>query len=335
MKDSNEEKNNQIKTHIQTIHDRQQKLAADFRNAIDVPASLTRLDLESRKDDKTRQFMHIHQNCWNIVWDLQVSCMMRTLLTLDSYLALYNAKVGLALYYPARSMMELHGLILNIHDRLNRCVTGETSDWYSRGESFFKYANRARYGTRDPELIKLLVDTGVSKKTLEPIHSKDCEEALFSREEFREDRTAYARLCDYVHTNSQGFFAGVQGHFESDHITTRNGQILAFPVPTLISRYQYPVDSGFLNAAYFTSKIMDIHSKGALSAIELIPRTPYSEPEIERHTGTSHGFTWIPCSSEEKRSLSFKKEAIKAGRNDPCPCGSGKKYKYCHLNSIH
>jgi len=21
---------------------------------------------------------------------------------------------------------------------------------------------------------------------------------------------------------------------------------------------------------------------------------------------------------------------IKVGRNDPCPCGSGKKYKHCH-----
>ncbi len=24
------------------------------------------------------------------------------------------------------------------------------------------------------------------------------------------------------------------------------------------------------------------------------------------------------------------KKAAKVGRNDPCPCGSGKKYKYCH-----
>jgi uncharacterized protein YecA (UPF0149 family) len=23
--------------------------------------------------------------------------------------------------------------------------------------------------------------------------------------------------------------------------------------------------------------------------------------------------------------------ALRAGRNDPCPCGSGKKYKKCHL----
>jgi len=28
----------------------------------------------------------------------------------------------------------------------------------------------------------------------------------------------------------------------------------------------------------------------------------------------------------------FKSTAPKAGRNDPCPCGSGKKYKHCCLN---
>ena len=27
--------------------------------------------------------------------------------------------------------------------------------------------------------------------------------------------------------------------------------------------------------------------------------------------------------------LPFRKEAPKVGRNDPCPCGSGKKYKKC------
>ncbi|HRK17780.1 MAG TPA: SEC-C metal-binding domain-containing protein [Hyphomicrobiaceae bacterium] len=27
----------------------------------------------------------------------------------------------------------------------------------------------------------------------------------------------------------------------------------------------------------------------------------------------------------------FRREAPKIGRNDPCPCGSGKKYKKCHM----
>jgi uncharacterized protein YecA (UPF0149 family) len=30
--------------------------------------------------------------------------------------------------------------------------------------------------------------------------------------------------------------------------------------------------------------------------------------------------------TENKQAVSAKK----AGRNDPCPCGSGKKYKKCH-----
>ncbi len=32
------------------------------------------------------------------------------------------------------------------------------------------------------------------------------------------------------------------------------------------------------------------------------------------------------------RSLPFRREESKVGRNDPCPCGSGKKYKFCCLN---
>jgi len=34
----------------------------------------------------------------------------------------------------------------------------------------------------------------------------------------------------------------------------------------------------------------------------------------------------------EKKQETFKREGAKVGRNDPCPCGSGKKYKNCCLN---
>lgn len=30
------------------------------------------------------------------------------------------------------------------------------------------------------------------------------------------------------------------------------------------------------------------------------------------------------------RAMPFEREGVKIGRNDPCPCGSGKKYKQCH-----
>jgi preprotein translocase subunit SecA len=35
-------------------------------------------------------------------------------------------------------------------------------------------------------------------------------------------------------------------------------------------------------------------------------------------------------SSGEQQSVTVKRKDAKVGRNDPCPCGSGKKYKKCH-----
>jgi preprotein translocase subunit SecA len=32
----------------------------------------------------------------------------------------------------------------------------------------------------------------------------------------------------------------------------------------------------------------------------------------------------------EEQPATFKRDDRKVGRNEPCPCGSGKKYKACH-----
>jgi preprotein translocase subunit SecA len=40
-----------------------------------------------------------------------------------------------------------------------------------------------------------------------------------------------------------------------------------------------------------------------------------------------------PLSTNKDDSVSrgpVRRSAEKVGRNDPCPCGSGKKYKHCH-----
>jgi preprotein translocase subunit SecA len=33
---------------------------------------------------------------------------------------------------------------------------------------------------------------------------------------------------------------------------------------------------------------------------------------------------------EEKTAKPVERALPKVGRNDPCPCGSGNKYKHCH-----
>jgi len=39
-----------------------------------------------------------------------------------------------------------------------------------------------------------------------------------------------------------------------------------------------------------------------------------------------------PAAEEEIKlpAVTIRRETPKVGRNDPCPCGSGKKFKNCH-----
>ena len=48
---------------------------------------------------------------------------------------------------------------------------------------------------------------------------------------------------------------------------------------------------------------------------------PVERKQVAQPVAASHG--------EEEVRKPVKKVAVKVGRNDPCPCGSGKKYKKC------
>jgi preprotein translocase subunit SecA len=36
------------------------------------------------------------------------------------------------------------------------------------------------------------------------------------------------------------------------------------------------------------------------------------------------------AASKPEKVETFQRDSVKIGRNDPCPCGSGKKFKHCH-----
>jgi SEC-C motif-containing protein len=49
----------------------------------------------------------------------------------------------------------------------------------------------------------------------------------------------------------------------------------------------------------------------------------------ERSTFARRGGTWYFVSGKEVKPKPVVRESPKVGRNDPCPCGSGKKFKKC------
>jgi SEC-C motif domain protein len=50
----------------------------------------------------------------------------------------------------------------------------------------------------------------------------------------------------------------------------------------------------------------------------------------ERATFKRHGSRWVFIDGVEIKGPPVRNVGPQVGRNDPCPCGSGKKYKKCH-----
>ena len=59
------------------------------------------------------------------------------------------------------------------------------------------------------------------------------------------------------------------------------------------------------------------------------PSSPNTTPEASPGRGQSNGAA--NQSSEPQKPATIRNRGPRVGRNDPCPCGSGKKYKSCHM----
>jgi preprotein translocase subunit SecA len=52
-----------------------------------------------------------------------------------------------------------------------------------------------------------------------------------------------------------------------------------------------------------------------------------SKSDFSQYSSTGGGGSGAPDKNQKVEPVRVEK---KVGRNDPCPCGSGKKYKQCH-----
>jgi preprotein translocase subunit SecA len=64
-----------------------------------------------------------------------------------------------------------------------------------------------------------------------------------------------------------------------------------------------------------------------ISAEELEAREREREEARRRHAREQN---LVYNAGELSPTVPTRREAAKVGRNDPCPCGSGKKFKKCH-----
>ena len=59
-------------------------------------------------------------------------------------------------------------------------------------------------------------------------------------------------------------------------------------------------------------------------------RTDLSKTQTNRTEEEAARAAAEGVSRRKSKPQTFKRQEKKVGRNDPCPCGSGKKFKHCH-----
>ncbi|MCH8967617.1 MAG: SEC-C domain-containing protein [Planctomycetes bacterium] len=78
--------------------------------------------------------------------------------------------------------------------------------------------------------------------------------------------------------------------------------------------------------------------KVRLSADAQAGASAYGKMQVRHDEATGAGFAGaaadqaaaMKAQNQPQKVETIRREEVKVGRNQPCPCGSGKKYKQCH-----
>ncbi|MBE6616612.1 MAG: preprotein translocase subunit SecA [Ruminococcaceae bacterium] len=82
-------------------------------------------------------------------------------------------------------------------------------------------------------------------------------------------------------------------------------------------------------ADMFDEMVMNIRDDTARMVMSVVPRPQGEVKRVEVAKVTSEGFAGGAQRSQPQKKAPVVNKTPKVGRNDPCPCGSGKKYKKC------
>lgn len=297
---------------------------------LDLPEAAFKLDLESRAPDQTRMVKHLQQLCLLHATAFVRSNQIKLLHMIDAYLKMAQGRNPSGVYACARSLLEFNAFLYEVQRRLAEASSGDEKNWRPRGEAFFKQIVRARFGTSDPQMRKLLIDSKIPKSCLDPLNIMNCIKTLSSEPEFSDISQRYNCLCDYVHHNLSSQTISNEGTFVSDVARSKSGGEVHTLMTVPVTRYAYPAESKADKSINDTISGAVLDQEAAVVWLNECRDSPFTADELIKWTGSEFGVVEIRDRSElSRRKAEFG--AAKVGRNDPCPCGSNKKYKNCCL----
>jgi preprotein translocase subunit SecA len=71
-------------------------------------------------------------------------------------------------------------------------------------------------------------------------------------------------------------------------------------------------------------------ASGEITDAEAPRREPVALPSRRAPANVNYSYGAAASGGQDAKVETVQRQGVKVGRNDPCPCGSGKKYKKCH-----
>ncbi len=153
-----------------------------------------------------------------------------------------------------------------------------------------------------------------------------------------------------------GWFDPLVLEFDDDHPAPplAEGEVDAMAGLSAVSQSLMPWVAGFQHATLCFPDLVELPDDAVMAALARLfrhlPAETVEEREVVATLDREHPLATLDDAMEElvvtvadlsdlTREMRYKvdtvkREAPKVGRNDPCPCGSGKKFKQCHGKDV-
>jgi hypothetical protein len=310
------------------ITDLEQKVDT-ARNPCELPDPDMHFDLASKGKDVGRQVRHADGVCKLHVWHFKRANLVKLALLLKGYQSAGQAQNPYVAYHFARAVLEMAAVFFEVGNLLFAARAESDGDWQPKARSFLTAIARGRYGTTDPDQIRLLESADPRLRDsllLKRFQIKKNLDALEKSDEFRGIAQEYNRLNNYVHPNCSSLLPSVRGTIKT-RVVRYNGYVAQRRSEALTQSYEYPPRAKTEEAVTTTAGGVLKYAQAILRWSAEMPDTPFTEDELMKLTGSQSG-GWRVVRAPPILGPAVRL-GPKVGRNDPCPCGSGRKYKHC------
>jgi hypothetical protein len=262
---------------------------------------------------------------------LKLEFHLKLLYTIDGYLSAIATKNPVSSFLLTRYLLELAATISEIDFQLEECVQIDVNDWKLRGLTFLASLFRARHSTSDEKTKLIFAKREIPTELTHPIKIGKAIKRLASRPGFHAAPSQYQTLSNICHHNGSGRFLMLTERIrETNTIVTRSGKRLFFVKTVAGTTMGYPSSDSAANYLTLTARVASWCAHSANKLIDFLREVPFSDKELRMLTGgrikTADD---IYVDGELQLGKTARKKGVKVGRNHPCPCSSGKKYKHC------